>query len=384
MAKKMPNRVSAPEASHGRKPGQERFDQPAFAQHLDAAISRLEVLTPEQARQFVDKGYVVIEGAFSREIAAAVCACAWDELATRHGVAPDDPLTWDKPLQGPRMNGYVRTGGNEARINLARDAPRAFDSQLDVVGGAHRLPGQGHSLRWGYGAIGNLGIPGVAWEAPEAQQPGWHKDGWHFRHFLNSPEQGLIAVPLFSDILPRSGGTFIATDSIAPVARLLADHPEGIHGDSVQGGGYLVPGLIEQCHNFTELTGSAGDLVLLHPFILHRVSVNPTTRPRFIANAALVLSQPMQFAGNPDAPCSLVELAILQALQAAPFTFTQTQPAKAMKPSPFRNNSEATAEAELLAVEMGLMAEEGLTTPAWGPGCRYGSNNPAAVANAPD
>jgi len=50
-----------------------------------------------------------------------------------------------------------------------------------------------------------------------------------FRHLLDSPEQGLLVVPLFNDILPQSGGTHIATDSIGVVSRFLVNHPEGLH-----------------------------------------------------------------------------------------------------------------------------------------------------------
>ena len=142
-----------------------------------------------------------------------------------------------------------------------------------------------------------------------------HKDGGHFRHFLDSPEQGLLTLLLWSDMLPKSGGTFCALDSVGVVARFLADHPEGVHADSVQGtypfrarlsvrsllrlprrclrselkwlgvcstgSGYLIPGLIRECQQLVELTGDQGDVVLMHPFVMHRVSGNPSGRARF-------------------------------------------------------------------------------------------------------
>ena len=37
-------------------------------------------------------------------------------------------------------------------------------------------------------------------------------------------------------------------------------------------GAVLIPGLIEQCSRFVEVTGRAGDVWLIHPFMLHRVS----------------------------------------------------------------------------------------------------------------
>ena len=279
--------------------------------------------------------------------------------------------------------GYVRTKGTGRRLRLKADVPRAFHAQADAIGGAGRLPDAGESLAWRDAAIGNLGLPGEAdWQPPASRQPGWHKDGWHFRHFLDSPEQGLLTVPIYSDILPRSGGTFIATDSIAPVARLLASIPAGLHPDSVQGAGYLIPGLIEQCTEFRELTGEAGDMALLHPFMLHRVSTNPSTRPRFIANMALVLAEPMRFSRAPDdahSTYSLTELAVLNALAKPEYDFNATRPALAFKPSPFRDEEDAERQRGLLSDEMAQMAKRGLVTPDWATEQGYYSNQPATV-----
>ena len=172
-------------------------------------------------------------------------------------------------------------------------------------------------------------------------------------------------MPIYSDIHPQSGGTFIAPDSIAPVARLLAGIPAGLHPDSVQGAGYLIPGLIEQCSEFRELTGAAGDMALLHPYMLHRVSVNPSPRPRFIANMALVLAEPMRFRREDDA-YSLAELAVLRALDTHAFDFDATRDPLAVRPGPFRDEEEAQRERGLLTKEMAQLRERGLVTPELG------------------
>jgi hypothetical protein len=271
------------------------------------------------------------------------------------------------------MHGYVRTTGSDARFQLETHAPRAFQAQADVVGGRGRLPKNGVDLAWSDAAIGNLGTTTV-WHPPKPRQRGWHKDGWHFRHFLNSPEQGLLTVPIYTNILPHSGGTFIATDSIGPVARLLAEHPEGLHADSVQGSGYAIPNLIEQCSRFEELMGEPGDMVLLHPYVLHRVSENPSDRPRFIANAALVLNDPMQFDRAVGDPYSLVELAVLRALQTNSLEFKTTRPMQAVVPGPFRSEDERSKQNRLLNQEMHAMAATGLITSTWGESLGYASN----------
>ena len=127
-------------------------------------------------------------------------------------------------------------------------------------------------------------------------------------HFMDSPEQALLVIVLFSDVDTRGGGTFLATDSIRPVARLLASQPAGLHADGVQSKGYLIPGLIAQCKRFVEVTGSAGDVWLLHPYMLHRVSHNASGKPRLITNPCVALKQPFNF-NRPQAELSVVNWA---------------------------------------------------------------------------
>ena len=356
------------------------FDEAAFGVAFDEAAERCSELSRADAAHFVERGYVVVRGAFSKDIAAAVREQAWSELEGQHGVDRHDPSTWNRSFGFGGHVGYVRTQGSERRFRLRTDAPRAFAAQADVVGGAERLPERGESLAWRDSAIGNLAGPeGPAWQPPSPQQRGWHKDGWHFRHFLNSPEQGLLTVPIFSDILPQSGGTFVARDSIAPVARLLASLPEGLHPDSVQGAGFLIPGLIEQCSDFVELTGEAGDMVLLHPYMMHRVSANPSPRPRFIANAALVLAEPMRF-DRLHGGYSLVELAVLRALGRNQLDYTATRRRLAVKPGPFRDADEAARERTALQAQMRSLAERGIVTPEWAGEQGYDSNRGALSA----
>ena len=358
--------------------------QPALAAAFDAAFANCRLLSRDQALHFIEHGYARIRGAFGRELAAAVRAQAWRELRDKHGATEQDPKTWGVIGGLNGIPGYVRTAGSGRRFTLRADAPRAFQALADVVGGAERLPADGEKLAWGDGAIANLGggsksPPSQGVHSP-VRQRSWHKDGWHFRHFLDSPEQGLLVVPIFSDILPRGGGTCIATDSIAPVARLLASNPQGFHADSVQGAGYLIPGLVEQCSRFAELTGETGDMAILHPYMLHRPCRNASAHPRFIANAALVLAEPLRFDRPPGETYSLVELAVLRALDVARFPFETTHDREAFVPGPFRDEAEKTNQRKRLAAEMRTMAQRGVVTPTWGPECGYMSNASTAFA----
>ena len=271
-------------------------------------------LTADQERQFLDQGYVVVEQAVARDLAEQ-----WRDLAFRRlGYDPDDPATWSEPrVHLPVMN----------RQRVADVAPRAWAAICDLLGGEHRIK-NGPDYSFGDSFIINF-HHGAAepWEPPSPKVEGWHKDGDFFRHFLDSPEQGLLTIVLWSDIRPRSGGTFVAADSVRPIAEHLANHPQGLLPSDAGFGA-----LINRCSHFVELTGRAGDVVLLHPYILHSASRNPSGRPRFITNPAVALTAPMNFDRDDSADYSLVERAVLRALGVERLDFRPTAPRERVVP----------------------------------------------------
>ncbi len=252
-------------------------------------------LTDEQAQHFLNKGHVVIKGAVSKELAQE-----WRDFAfERLGYDADDPSTWESErIHMPSMNSAV----------VKEIAPRAHAAICDVVGGEDRLADP--EFRWADGMIVNFSQGSDRdWDPPSANVGGWHKDGDWFKHFLDSPEQGLLIIVIWSDIKPRSGGTFVACDSVKPIAEFLVDRPEGCLPQDVHFGEH-----IGKCADFGELTGETGDVVIIHPYVLHAGSQNPSGVPRFITNPAVRIKEPMQFnRENPD-DHSLVEQAVLNAL----------------------------------------------------------------------
>src|SRR5262249_54896835 len=120
----------------------------------------------------------------------------------------------------------------------------------------------------------------------------------------------------------------IACDSVGLVARYLADRPEG-----------LLPGelpsaqLVSQCREFLEITGGIGDVLLLHPFMLHSKSVNMLPKPRFLINPPVHLEEPLRFAREPGDPHSPVERAVLRALGTPSYDFKPAGPREAVVPA---------------------------------------------------
>jgi hypothetical protein len=286
-------------------------------------------LTGEQAGQFLERGFVTVPGAFDADGAQRWLGEAW----IRFGYDRDDPGSWAEK----RIHLSARS-----HVDARTFAPAAWRSAMELTGGAQRvrLP-----WKWGNSFIANLGVgDDRPWQPPSPAAGGWHKDGDFFRHFLDSPEQALLTLVLWTDMLPRGGGTFVAADSVPVVARFLAEHPEG-----VLPGEFDYAGLIGQCRDFVEMTGQAGDVVLLHLYTLHATSQNVLGVSRIITNPALALREPMNF-NRPDAgDFSLVEQAVLRALGADRLDFAPTAPRESVVPDRVRRQRarEVTENARL-------------------------------------
>jgi len=283
---------------------------------VSTSTSTTAPLSDAQVEHFLDKGYVVLEHCFDAEQAAPVVDRAWERL----GVDRDDPSTWDRPrVHLPSVE----------HVDAEEFAPTAFAAACQLLGGRERVE---TPWRWSDGIIANLGVGADRpFEEPSAEVGGWHKDGDFFRHFLDSPEQGLLTIVLWTDVLSRGGGTFVATDSVGVVARFLAEHPEGVLPEELQ----QTP-LIRECHEFTELTGKAGDVVLMHPFVLHATSQNVLLAQRLITNPPLSLREPLDFDRADPAQCSPVERAVLRGLGVERFAFTPTAPREGVVPPRLR------------------------------------------------
>ncbi|KAL4933020.1 uncharacterized protein BDV17DRAFT_145304 [Aspergillus undulatus] len=266
-------------------------------------------LTQEQKAHFLKHGYVKIPNCFSAEKAADWTRDVWVRL----GYSPTDKTTWTKE-----------------RINMPhhRDepvrtfAPKAWAAICELCGGEDRISDSREFTTWRDSLIVNLGTP--EWENrwPDPRElDNWHVDGDFFWHFLDSPEQALLVIPLFSDIRPRGGGTMICPEGISVIAKHLYDHPEGVaplmtpRGQEPQhtGLGFYIS-LIQQCSDFHEMTGNTGDVILMHPFMLHSASRNSLRIPRIITNPPVGLKEPFNFDRDDPSQYSLVEQKTLLAL----------------------------------------------------------------------
>lgn len=283
----------------------------------------IQELSDVEIEHFLSHGFVVVDDCFSREVARE-----WaDKALARLGSIQDDAPTWRvERIHLPSM----------MEVRIAEFSPKLWRAICDLLGGNERVQ---DGLMWDSFIINFSEGASRAWEEPSSSVRGWHKDGDHFRHFLDSPEQGLQLLAVWRDIQPRGGGTFVACDSVPVVARHLAEHPEGLLPEE-----FNFRQLICQCHEFVELTAKAGQAILMHPFVLHSSSQNHLRTPRIITNTPIELRQPMVFDRQNHADFSPVELAILRGLGTPRYSFRPAAERLTFVPARMRRQGEMREE----------------------------------------
>ncbi|KDQ51201.1 hypothetical protein JAAARDRAFT_62621 [Jaapia argillacea MUCL 33604] len=277
--------------------------------------SQYRYLSQELVDKFLQDGFVVIKGGFTPEQAEEWTRTIWVRL----GLDPNDKRTWDR--ERIHMPWHKRE-------EVAKFAPHVWDAMQDLLGGEERLDPA--SSRWGDGFIVNLGAD--KYEGAPTIDPreldNWHVDGDFFVHYLDSPEQALLVIPVFAEIKPRGGGTYICPEGIDVIAKYLASHPEGVLPTGLSftpsTSTYANPkddpdhfshlDEIKKLNHFVEVTGEVGDVVLMHPLMLHSASKNYLRIPRIITNPPVGLKEPFNFNRENPAEFSLVERKTLRAL----------------------------------------------------------------------
>ncbi|KAJ6470191.1 hypothetical protein C8R47DRAFT_1148931 [Mycena vitilis] len=270
-------------------------------------------LSEAQKAHFLEHGFVHLPQCFSREASAVFTSKLW----TRLGMSPDDKTTWHTE----RTNMPSHTS-----VLISEFAPKAWSAICELIGGEDRISDE--TKVWKDSFIVNLGKEGQG-AVGFRELEGWHVDGDFFLHFLDSPEQALLVIPIFSDIGPGGGGTAICTDGIGIVARHLYENPNGVtpwmhvRGTPEPGTGpdrLAFFGSIVQSRelasdaSFHEMAGEIGDVYLLHPLMVHSASKNVMRTLRVITNPPVSLKAPFQFDRNAGENYSLVEQKTLREL----------------------------------------------------------------------
>ncbi|KAK8060978.1 hypothetical protein PG996_010908 [Apiospora saccharicola] len=251
-----------------------------------------KTLTPEQVASFLRHGFLRIPGAIP-------------------------PETCDRWTVHPHAQAPHGT--------RAGPGPLAWQAICELCGGEDRIVMPGGGM-WTDAFIVNLGKPDTPKDkkVPPRELTNWHVDGDFFVHFLDSPEQALLVIPCWDDVGENAGATWICDEGPRRIGKLLYDHPEGLnpmlnprHEARRPAFEYSVPNKIVQSasdSSFHEMTGKKGDVILMHPLMLHSASVNVKRAPRIITNPPVSLRSPFRFDRADPSTYSLVELKTMRDL----------------------------------------------------------------------
>jgi hypothetical protein len=239
-------------------------------------------------------GWMHVARAFSEREAAAMRAAVWREL-DRAGIREGDRSTWTKerPAHLQRLKEHPVFGAVLSARTLA------------AIGAV--LEGQKWEKPKTCGAF-FLAFPSESeWAVPAS---GWHIDA----NYLSpvSPPAGVRLHAHFGDVVPRGGGTLFLAGSHrlvhqwfkenppppgargADMRKLLRRHPyiRDLHADGANDariarfmeGAEEVDGIPLQV---IENTAAAGDVILLHPLVLHVATANNGIEPRFLLSGGV-------------------------------------------------------------------------------------------------
>jgi hypothetical protein len=250
-------------------------------------------LTEEEVRQFIEQGYVAVRGAFSHELAARILPLVWAELE----IDIQDLSTWTQPsilLQ------KILTAPPIPEIHTPR-----YSAVIDDLCGRGRWYDSGGV---GYWPIVLPGFFSPPWKPPRG---GWHLDGRLEVSHIATLDRALVGLELFTDIRPGGGGTVIRVGSHHVVAHLLAEaEPEGLRQRELQRRSAAATTHLP----VIEITGQAGDVILMHPLTVHASSPNTGNRVRVLANKPVWFREPMNLDRQNGADYSPVERAIVAAI----------------------------------------------------------------------
>ncbi|KAK8129108.1 hypothetical protein PG984_010216 [Apiospora sp. TS-2023a] len=249
-----------------------------------------KTLTLEQVTSFLRHGFLRIPGAIPAETCDRWTRHVWPRL----GMDPDDQSTWHTE----------RSHMSKLHMEPARDlAPLAWQAICELCGGEDRIVMPGGGM-WTDAFI-----------VPPRELTNWHVDGDFFVHFLDSPEQALLVIPCWEEVGENAGGHLDMRRGTSPDWQY--DHPEGLnpmlnprHEARRPAFEYSVPNKIVQSASdgsFHEMTGNKGDVILMHPLMLHSASVNHHQPP-------VSLRSPFQFDRADPSNYSLVELKTMRDL----------------------------------------------------------------------
>lgn len=251
--------------------------------------------------EFAQLGIARIPNAFTRAEAADMQAQIWSVLTERHGLQPHAPETWT--LAQP--TGFQHL--TQARAFQALGSPHLMAALDEMLG----MDAWTRPKHWG--------MPLVTFPQPATTPWMLTSRAWHLDFAPRGPAlplQGIRILAFVAPVKAQGGGTLVLAGSHRLVEQYVgvAGPDEGHSADVRARLGRTHPWLAELWSGkleherdphrtmryieqgtvidrvplrVIELTGEAGDIVLMHPWAFHAASMNCGTAPRMMVSQSI-------------------------------------------------------------------------------------------------
>jgi hypothetical protein len=246
------------------------------------------------AHEFRELGWLRVRGAFSAAAAHAMRDTVWRALQ-QVGIYRDRPATWtvERPpnLQHLKAAATFRQVGSSALL-----------AAIEAI-----LERSADDPPQNWGAV-FLSFPAkTPWALPTH---GWHIDAYYASPLW--PARGVKTFALFGDVVPRGGATLLVSGSHRLVHRWFRENPPPRGESSAQlrkrllaqpylrdlhtagDAGERIERFMERVEEAAEIplqvveaTGDAGDVILLHPLLMHAAAPNNSLQPRFMLSGGI-------------------------------------------------------------------------------------------------
>jgi len=240
------------------------------------------ILSKKEIEQFIHKGFVRIDHAFSQEIADAVLNILWNDLPCDRS----DPSTWTDPVI--RLGMYT-----QAPFMDSLNTKKLYSAFNQLIGEDKWIPCR---------SVGTFPV-----RFPCDKQP--HDTGKHvdvsfpgkdpanyfeWRANIRSKGRALLMLALYSDVSENDAPTVIYEGSHIDVARLLVQ--AGDEGLSFM----ELAGKLDELPQRKQVyaTGKAGTVYLCHPFLVHSAQPHRGLTPKFMAQPPLLLRGELTISGS--------------------------------------------------------------------------------------
>ena len=237
------------------------------------------------AGRFIRDGYVAIRGAVDAETVTACRELIWESMAGR-GVRREDPATWPPLAEIDDLG-----AGPFAAAGMSPALTAAYD---ELIGAGRWSPpvdaGNAVVVRFPSEDRANAGYH------IEGSYPGPAGQRWWVN--IHSRARGLLALFLFTDVGPQDAPTRLMRGSHLAVPEFLV--PYGAQGTDADAEFWRPSAL---CLPVAHATGSAGDVFLCHPFIVHTATwPHRGAGPRMIAQPAVHAADGFAVDGSDPSP----------------------------------------------------------------------------------